>query len=394
MYYGSHAIDDFLTFGARTHTPLTSADVDADSVPTYDVYEDETGTPIVSAASMAKLNDGGSLGLYSERIQLTAGIGYEQGKSYHIDVHSVVAGVTSSELHFFQIEAHVDATSISAAQSSAQDIGLAVLDEFALIRTTIATLASQTSFTLTAGAPDDDAYNGGLVIVTDSATAVQKAVGEVLDYAQSTKTITLLADPGIFTMAVGDAVFILAASAASSVSAIADAVWNEAQADHVAAGQFGIIASEIASILADTNELQADWTDAGRLDLLLDAIKAVTDALPNSGALSDLATILADTGELQGDDVPGLIAALNDLSAANVNAEVVDVLRTDLIPDAVNVHLTMPTIAQAIYLILQSLTMHAVTGTADSIKKIDGSSELAVLTLDDADSPTSVLRSS
>ena len=39
-----------------------------------------------------------------------------------------------------------------------------------------------------------------------------------------------------------------------SVSAahISDEVWDEAQADHVAAGSFGIIASEIASILTDT----------------------------------------------------------------------------------------------------------------------------------------------
>jgi hypothetical protein len=60
---------------------------------------------------------------------------------------------------------------------------------------------------------------------------------------------------------------------------IADAVWDELQADHVTAGTFGILASEIADILADTNELQTD-------------------------------------------DVPGLIAALNDLSAAQVNTEV------------------------------------------------------------------------
>jgi hypothetical protein len=129
MNYGSHTIDDFLTFGARAHTPATSADVDADAVPTYDVYEDETGTPIVSAQDMAKLNDAGSLGLYSERIQLTVAIGYELGKMYHIDVHTVVGGVTSSELHVFQMEAHVDAASISAPQSSAADISDAVWDE-------------------------------------------------------------------------------------------------------------------------------------------------------------------------------------------------------------------------------------------------------------------------
>jgi hypothetical protein len=44
----------------------------------------------------------------------------------------------------------------------------------------------------------------------------------------------------------------------------------------------GYIDTEVAAILADTNELQGDWTDGGRLDLLLDAIKAKTDNLPSS----------------------------------------------------------------------------------------------------------------
>jgi len=109
----------------------------------------------------------------------------------------------------------------------------------------------------------------------------------------------------------------------------------------------GYVDAEVAAILADTNELQIDWADGGRLDVILDAaggagdpwitalpgaygagtagkivgdninapiatvdtvvdaIKAVTDLLPNAGALSDLATILADTNELQTDWVNG-----------------------------------------------------------------------------------------
>ncbi|KKM13800.1 hypothetical protein LCGC14_1712550 [marine sediment metagenome] len=75
---------------------------------------------------------------------------------------------------------------------------------------------------------------------------------------------------------------------------------------------------DIDAKLANTNEVTAarmgaltDWIDAGRLDAILDLV-------------------LADTGELQADDTPGAIAALNNLSAANVNAEVVDVMRTDV----------------------------------------------------------------
>ncbi len=37
--------------------------------------------------------------------------------------------------------------------------------------------------------------------------------------------------------------------------------------------------TEVAAILADTNELQVDWVNGGRLDLLIDAIKAKTDSL-------------------------------------------------------------------------------------------------------------------
>lgn len=57
--------------------------------------------------------------------------------------------------------------------------------------------------------------------------------------------------------------------------------------------------TQLAAIVADTNELQTDWTNGGRLDLLIDAIKAVTDNIPNSGALTDViadvSAILADT---------------------------------------------------------------------------------------------------
>ena len=39
------------------------------------------------------------------------------------------------------------------------------------------------------------------------------------------------------------------------------------------------IKSDSAAILVDTNELQTDWVNGGRLDLLIDAIKAKTDSL-------------------------------------------------------------------------------------------------------------------
>jgi hypothetical protein len=83
-------------------------------------------------------------------------------------------------------------------------------DRLLMIDTTIATLSSQTSFTLTAGSTDDDAYNGCTIVIEDVSTSTQKAVGIVDDYTGSTKTITLLEDPGVFTIATTDKVYILA----------------------------------------------------------------------------------------------------------------------------------------------------------------------------------------
>jgi len=66
------------------------------------------------------------------------------------------------------------------------------------------------------------------------------------------------------------------------------------------------IAADVTSILADTDELQTDWTNGGRLDLILDDILADTAELQtdwvNGGRLDLIVdAILADTNELQTD---------------------------------------------------------------------------------------------
>ncbi len=126
--------------------------------------------------------------------------------------------------YFVRIEGTtVDAATINAVVGSFSIANRRVAGEMA--RSSIATLASQISFTLTSGeaSADDDAYNSCTIIITDQTTMVQKAVGQVSDYAGSTRTITLRADPGIFTMAVGDSVEIIATSAWANVKSINDA---------------------------------------------------------------------------------------------------------------------------------------------------------------------------
>jgi len=86
----------------------------------------------------------------------------------------------------------------------------------AIKNTTIATLASQTSFTLTAGSADNTAYANCIVIVRKSTNPDQIAVGVVLAYTGSSKTITLVGDPAVYTMAVGDYVTVLPPNATTA----------------------------------------------------------------------------------------------------------------------------------------------------------------------------------
>lgn len=81
----------------------------------------------------------------------------------------------------------------------------------AVLNTTVATLASQTSFTLTSGPAEDDSLNGYEILFHDVASAVQIGRAVILDYTGSTKTVTLAAAT-TFTVAATDNVAILGPS--------------------------------------------------------------------------------------------------------------------------------------------------------------------------------------
>lgn len=268
-------------------------------------------------------------------------------------------------------------------------------DRLLMVDTTIATLTSQTSFTLTAGSADDDAYNNCTIVIEDVSTATQKAVGIVSDYTGSTKRIILKYDPAIFVMATTDKIYILAenalkASAANrqiSVEADGDltkvnlcdntvlvdttttntdmvtepptAVQNRQEMDSNStqlsaivtdtgeigtagaglsninlpnqtmditgdlSGSVGSVTGAVGSVTGHTNQTGDNYAivngAAGlvAIDTVVDAIKAITDLLPDAGALNDLAAILTDTGTT----LPATLSTIDT---------VVDGIQTDL----------------------------------------------------------------
>ncbi len=75
-----------------THNPDTAALADADVAPSYKVYEEETGTAILTG-TMSK-PDAGSTGFYTATIACTSGNGFENQKVYSIYITARVAGIT------------------------------------------------------------------------------------------------------------------------------------------------------------------------------------------------------------------------------------------------------------------------------------------------------------
>lgn len=90
----------------------------------------------------------------------------------------------------------------------------------AVLNTTIATLASQTSFTLTDGPAEDNALNGCPFYIHDAASGVQGGFGVVWDYTGSTKTVTLLAGT-TFTVAAGDNIMFFPPAGVNYVGGVA-----------------------------------------------------------------------------------------------------------------------------------------------------------------------------
>ncbi len=145
-----------------------------------------------------------------------------------------------------------------------------------------------------------------------------------------------------------EAVFNRAAINAEADTAISDAALATAAA-------LATVDSNVDAILLDTAELQGDWADGGRLDLILDARAA-----------------------------EATVAALNDISVA-------DILTTQM-TESYNADGTAPTLAQALFMILQQAGEFSISGTTITVKQLDGTTTAATFTLDSATNPTSRTR--
>ena len=252
-----------------------------------------------------------------------------------------------------------------------------------LANTTIASYTSQTLFTLTTGPPDDDALNGATAVITDQTTNTQKQIGIVSDYTGSSKTVTLESDPGVFTFAQDDLIVVIAG--ASNAADIADAVWDEAQADHVASGSFGEMATNLPDVLSLANiNVQVDTalSDIGLHYLITGAIPTDLDTDVHDDSL--LGYIMATSVMLGWNRTTDSMQAHQDGMAATV--------WTTALTEAYGTDGSNFTGAQGLYMLWASLSEFSISSTTITAKQLDGSTTAMTFTLDDATNPTSRTR--
>ena len=136
--------------------------------------------------------------------------------------------------------------------------------------------------------------------------------------------------------------------------------------------------TQLAAIVADTNELQTDWANGGRLDLIVDGILADTAEIGSAGAgLSAVPWNSSWDSEVQSECADALTAhwgATLTEAYANDNAAA--------------------TPAQLLYMIYSACSQFTVSGTDVNCYGLDGSTVKMKFTLDDATSPTERKRAS
>lgn len=97
----------------------------------------------------------------------------------------------------------IDAVTIDGVTTGGWIARFVIGYENAILNTTLATLSSQTSFTLANGPADDNALKGCWAIIHQAASAVQWSIVAITGYTGSTKTVTLAAG-ATFTAAAKD----------------------------------------------------------------------------------------------------------------------------------------------------------------------------------------------
>jgi len=197
---------------------------------------------------------------------------WEAGHEYQVRIEgaTVDGGTINAWVGSFSIERAGGALALIKSAT----YGLSALKT--LLDTTGIKVASFADNAITAASINADAITNAKI--ADNAIAAENLAGDCITNAKIADNAIAaenIAADAITAAKIANGAIDAATFAADVDAEIATMVWNAATASYGGAGTYG---QAVEDVRDDTNELQTDWHDGGRLDLLLDGASAPSAA--------------------------------------------------------------------------------------------------------------------
>jgi len=250
-----YPLEETLDFKFTTRAFATGIPTVLAGTPVVEIYEDNSVTQITAAETLTVDFDS-VVGLNNLRIVATAANGFESGKSYSAVISTGTVGgvsVVGEVVAQFSIERSAAAADLAN-----------VTDGLSALKTLIDAIPT------TAMRGTDSAATATNLATVDTVVDAIKAVTD------------LLPDSGALTAIAADT---------ARLTAVRAAVLT----DWINGGRLDLLLDAIPTTAMRGTDSAATATNLATVDTVVDAIKAVTDLLPNAGALTTIGT---DTARL------------------------------------------------------------------------------------------------
>ena len=359
-----------------------------------------------------------------------------------VDASNHVAGSVTTDALVTTVDSVVDA--VKAVTDNLPDSGalssLATASALSTVDTVVDSILEDTGTTIPGTIATVDTVVDGIKAVTDnlpdsgalSSLATASAVATVDGNVDAVLVDTGTTLPA--TLSTLESKVDAVDAVADGIKAVTDNLPDSGALSSLAtASALATVDTNVDSVLVDTGTtipatLSTIDGKVDTVDTVADAIKAVTDNLPDSGALSSLATasalatvdgnvdaILVDTGttlpatlstiegkvdtvDTVADSISSTLSSgvtVASISDGAIGADAVaDIWSTTALAESYASDGSTGTGAQLLYQIQQALTEFAISSTTLTVKKLDGSTTASTYTLDDASAPTSRTRAS
>lgn len=353
--------------GSTIRIPFSSFDKDDGSSITMTNY---------AAADILVYKDGGT----TERAStagFTATTDFDTKTGKHLAVIDLADNTTSG---FWNAGSEylvaIDAVTVDAVTTGGWIARFVIGYPNAILNTTIATLSSQTSFTLTAGPAEDNALVGMWAIIHDIASAVQFSKVLITGYTGSTKTITLSAG-ATFTAAAGDnfSVIDLAPLQATTTGRTLDvSSTGEAGIDWANIGS-PTTAVNLSATNIDVDQVVASVS--GAVGSVTGAVGSVTGNVGGNvtGSVGSVATGGITSGSFAAGAINAAAIAADAIGASELAADAVAEIADAVWDEARSGHVTAGSFGEGVASVQGNVTgsVGSVTGAVGSVTGAVGS---------------------